>query len=381
MRRYWHVVATAGELAHNPTKAVRVLGESLVLYRDRSGHLGLIGEACAHRRVNLLYGIPEQHGLRCPYHGWLYNEKGQCLEQPAEAPDSTFKERIKIPAYPVQELGGLIWAYLGPEPAPLLPRWDLLVREDLVRDVGVTVIPCNWLQCMENSMDPVHTEWLHAYLTRYLMDRRGEAVAKTADGRYIVQRHTKIGFDLFEHGIYKRRLLEGQSEENDDWRSGHPVIFPTILKNTGGPQGGGTFQIRVPMDDTHTWHLLYRCAVAESGAPRQEEVRAYDLPLADEQGRFRLDISLVQDFMAWVTQGEIADRPLEKLGESDKGIILFRRLLKEQLAIVEDGGDPMNVFRDPARNVCVEVATERRQYQSFPLGTDVSLAGTGARGR
>ena len=89
MRRYWHPIAASKELQENPTKSVRLLGESLVLYRDRQGRLGLIDEACAHRRVNLLYGIPEERGLRCPYHGWLYDETGQCLEMPAEAPDST----------------------------------------------------------------------------------------------------------------------------------------------------------------------------------------------------------------------------------------------------------------------------------------------------
>jgi 5,5'-dehydrodivanillate O-demethylase len=366
LRRYWHVAATSQEMRESPTKAVRLLGEDLVLYKDRSGTLGLIQESCPHRRVNLLYGIPEQHGLRCPYHGWLFDETGRCLEMPAEAPDSTFKDRVTALTYPVQELGGLVWAYLGPAPAPLLPRWDFLVRDNLVRNVGLTVVPCNWLQCMENSMDPVHTEWLHAYLMSYVMDRRGETVPKDDQGRYIVQRHTRIGFDRFEHGIYKRRLLEGQSEDHDDWQSGHPVIFPNILKTTGSPGLEGTLQIRVPMDDTHTWHLMYRCAAAEPDAPRQEEVPSYDLPLLDEQGRYRLDVLLVQDFMAWSTQGGIADRSVEKLGESDRGIILYRRLLKQQMDIVADGGEPMNVFRDPAQNAIIEISAERKQYQLLP---------------
>ena len=378
LRRYWHVAATSQEMNESPTKAVRLLGENLVLYKDRSGTLGLIQESCPHRRVNLLYGIPEQTGLRCPYHGWLFDETGRCLEMPAEAPDSTFKDRVTALTYPVQELGGLIWAYLGPAPVPLLPRWDFLVRDDLVRNVGLTVVPCNWLQCMENSMDPVHTEWLHAYLMSYVMDRKGETVPKDDQGRYIVQRHTRIGFDLFDHGIYKRRLLEGQAEDHDDWQTGHPVIFPNILKTTGSPGLEGTLQIRVPMDDTHTWHLMYRCAAAEPGAPRQEEVPSYDLPLLDEQGLYRLDVLLVQDFMAWATQGGIADRSVEKLGESDRGIILYRRLLKEQMDIVADGGDPMNVFRDPAQNAIIEISAERKQYQLLPWSS-AGLPAVGAR--
>ncbi len=96
MRRYWFPVAALSELKANPTKAVRLLGEDLVLYRDRSGTLGLIEASCAHRRVHLLYGIPEDNGLRCPYHGWLYDETGQCREMPAEAPESTFPSRVQI---------------------------------------------------------------------------------------------------------------------------------------------------------------------------------------------------------------------------------------------------------------------------------------------
>jgi 5,5'-dehydrodivanillate O-demethylase len=121
MRRYWHPIAASGELNEKPTKSVRILGEDLILYKDRSGTLGLIDESCPHRRVNMLYGIPEEKGLRCPYHGWLMDEAGQCIEMPAEAPDSTFKDRVKVKGYPAQELGGLVFAYLGPEPAPLLP--------------------------------------------------------------------------------------------------------------------------------------------------------------------------------------------------------------------------------------------------------------------
>ena len=134
-------------------------------------------------------------------------------------------------------------------------------------DEGRIMVPCNWLQCMENSMDPVHTEWLHAYLTHYLRDRHGQDVPHASDRLYNVQRHEKIGFYSFDHGLYKRRLLSGQSDENDDWRTGHPVVFPTILQNTGGSTGGGTFQIRVPIDDTHTWHLLYRAVNAPEDAP------------------------------------------------------------------------------------------------------------------
>lgn len=164
MRQYWHPVSAAVDLQEKPTKPVRILGEDLVLYKDGSGKIGLIERYCPHRRVDLSYGIPEQSGLRCMYHGWQFNEYGQCIEQPFEEtvrPDGRFKEKVQIASYPVEELGGLLWAYLGPSPAPLLPRWDLFVWDGVLKDIGTTILPCNWLQCMENSLDPVHLEWLH----------------------------------------------------------------------------------------------------------------------------------------------------------------------------------------------------------------------------
>src|SRR5258707_156480 len=133
LRRYWQPIAASSELIERPTKAVRILGEDLVLFRDQQGRPGLIGAQCAHRRMSMMLGIPDADGLRCSYHGWLYGRDGKCLEQPyeqAEDPSSTFKERIRMPAYPVQELGGLVFAYLGPEPVPLLPRWELFVLDD-----------------------------------------------------------------------------------------------------------------------------------------------------------------------------------------------------------------------------------------------------------
>ena len=157
LRRYWHPIAATAELDENPTKEVRLLGEDLALYRDRSGQYGLVERYCAHRRVNLAYGIPEERGLRCMYHGWLYDETGQCIEQPFEEtvrPESRFKDKIKLPGYPVQEQSGLLFAYLGPAPAPYLPLWGPLVWDNVVREVAITEISCNWLQCMENSLDP-----------------------------------------------------------------------------------------------------------------------------------------------------------------------------------------------------------------------------------
>jgi 5,5'-dehydrodivanillate O-demethylase len=365
LRRYWQPIGATTELDNNPVKEVKVLGESLVLYRDRKGRLGLIGDTCAHRRMAMVYGIPEEEGLRCPYHGWMYDRTGQCIEMPAEAPDSTFPSRVKITGYPVQELCGLIFAYLGPDPAPLLPRWDMFVWDNVLRDIGSTIIPCNWLQIMENSLDPVHVEWLHGRFSDYVLERLGRSDLKRqfyrsgkVGGNWA---HQKIGFDEFQYGIIKRRVVEGGSEDDPDWRIGHPVLFPNILRV------GSNFQYRVPVDDTHTLHIWFTAYPQPSGAevPPQEKVPFYHVPLSvEENGQANwqvMDNNSGQDIAAWITQGPIADRSQEKLGESDKGIILYRRMLRRQLAIVEDGGEPMNVFRDPEKNVCIDLPWEGQE--------------------
>src|SRR5262249_6479673 len=157
----------------------------------------------------------EATGLRCPYHGWLFDSTGSCLEQPAEPDESTFKNRIRTAAYPVQELGGMVFAYLGPEPAPLLPRFDLFGMDGVLRCVGRAEIPCNWLQIMENSVDATHVEWLHGRYFSYVLDRKHPG--EENDLSRFAKHHKKIGFDVFEWGIIKRRVLEGSTEEDDDW--------------------------------------------------------------------------------------------------------------------------------------------------------------------
>ncbi|WP_067934400.1 aromatic ring-hydroxylating dioxygenase subunit alpha [Alicyclobacillus kakegawensis] len=357
-RRYWLPIAAASELKDQWTKKVRLLGEDLVLYRDRRGKLGLIGDRCAHRGVSMACGIPEHNGLRCPYHGWLYDGDGRCLEQPNEPDTSTFKDKVKIPGYKVQELGGLIFAYLGPEPAPLLPRYDLFVRKNVVRTIGYAVIPCNWLQIMENSLDPTHLEWLHGRYFQYVFEQNG----RPQESWPISRHHQKIGFDVFEYGIIKRRVLEGQTEDCEDWVVGHPVVFPNMLRV--GDYGAHSFQIRVPMDDTHTYHIWYTCFVPNEGVqvPEDYPISLYEAPLKDERGNFVTDYIDGQDMMSWVTQGEIADRTTERLGTSDKGIILYRQLLLQELAKVERGEDPMCVIRDEAKNDVIVLPQEENKY-------------------
>ena len=369
LRRYWHPIAATGELADRPTKAVRLLGEDLVLYKDRSGTYGLIDRLCPHRRVDLSYGIPEDEGLRCMYHGWMFDETGQCIEQPFEEtvhPDGRFKEKVKVTGYPLEELGGLLFAYMGPAPAPLVPHWDLLVWDNVMRDVGMTVIPSNWLQCQENSLDPVHVEWLHAYYSNHLIES-----GQLPDGiGWKVRQHEKIAFEVFERGMIKRRTYRasegdpGSTEQDPEWTSGHPIVFPNILRV------GSSFEYRVPIDDTHTLHVVYSCYAMPEGivAPVQETVPSFEVPLFEDDGTCNVSYTLGQDMMAWATQGPIARRDLEKLGESDKGIILYRKLLSEQIALAAQGEEVMNTFRDPESNQIINL------FQEHTPGGDISRA-------
>jgi 5,5'-dehydrodivanillate O-demethylase len=358
MRRYWHPIAAVDDLANAWTKRVRLLGEDLVLFKTRTGALGLVEEQCPHRRASLAYGIPTENGIRCPYHGWEFDGTGACLDQPNEPAGSCFKDKVRTPGYPVEALGGLIFAYLGPAPAPLLPRYDGLVAEGAIRMIGRAVVPCNWLQIMENSVDPVHTEWLHGKLYESQHEDEGAKVA-------ISRHHVKIAFDEFDRGIYKRRLLAGQSEDTDDWKSGHPMVFPTMLAvgQLSDVCRNHAFQIRVPIDDTHTLHFWYNAYVPLGGQPVPQrlldEVPVYEVPFMDANGEHLLDHVDAQDIMAWVTQGPIADRTSESLGASDRGVTLLRRMLKREIAKVANGEDPIGIERDPAQNVAIQLRVEK----------------------
>ncbi|HEX3247088.1 MAG TPA: aromatic ring-hydroxylating dioxygenase subunit alpha [Chloroflexota bacterium] len=365
MRRYWHPIAAKQEIAEKWTKAIRILGEDLVLFRDRQGELGLIDRVCPHRRVDLVNcSVPENGALRCAYHGWAFDFTGQCIEQPFEEvanPDADFKSRVKIAGYPVQEMGGLVWAYLGPLPAPLLPRWEPLVVDNAVRDICFTNLACNWLQCQENSLDPVHVEWMHRYFGDWVNQQK-YGNFDMSGGVNNVQHHQKIGFDEFEYGIIKRRVLEGYTEEDDDWKHGHPVLFPNIL--VVGNDYQVTMQFRVPVDDENTLHIsvyTWRAAPGKT-APVQATPPYRFVKIIDEQGEWIRDKVFNQDYMAWETQGPIAKRHLERLGTSDMGVIMFRQQIEREIQKVESGQDPMNVFRDPARNECLVVPLEHVKF-------------------
>ena len=374
MRRYWHPILATQQLDENPVRKVKILGEELALYRDRSGALGLLGLRCPHRLMSLEYGVPEEHGLRCSYHGWLFDEEGQCIETPLEPPDSTFKEKVEALHYPVQEMGGLVWAYLGPAPVPLLPRWDLFVRPGGFRQIVAHHLPCNWLQVMENRGDLGHATYLHGRLAQYALERQGRL---TDDNRARYNVTMRQQQDRLDRGVYtkyqpvwnqfgftKGNLESDRSEESPSWTIGaNSFLFPYIL--TFAPYQPGTirksYQIGVPLDDTSTWHFQYFYFDFPPGVnvPEQDDVPYAEVPLDYANGEPILDNVLSQDMIAWWSQGDIADRTQEHLGVSDTCVIAYRNLLKEQIKVVQDGGEPMNVFHDPSTIERPELALEQ----------------------
>jgi 5,5'-dehydrodivanillate O-demethylase len=360
LRRYWQPIGTTVELEQEPVQRVRLLGENLVLFRTELGEYGLVDERCPHRCMAMEYGIPQENGLRCAYHGWLFAPSGQCLEQPFEEtvnPEARFKDKIRIKSYPVQELGGLLFAYLGPDPAPLVPRWDVLVRDGFDAVIEVHELPCNWLQCMDNAADPVHLEHLHAVFGNYQLKKLGRPPAM------FPARHVKIAFDRFAYGIMKRRLLETETEESEDWVTGHPLLFPNIL--AVGSAKAPTLQFRVPVDDTNTIQFAYRTTRREPTAePRPLAV--YRSPMFQDGEKVVADTVPTQDMVAWVGQGAISDRTAEHLGASDTGVILYHRMLLEQIEVVESGGEPLGVIRDRAENEpMIDLDREHRERSPF----------------
>jgi 5,5'-dehydrodivanillate O-demethylase oxygenase subunit len=383
LRRYWFPVGTVGEMESRWTKRVRLLGEDLVLYRNRTGSFGLIGEACPHRRASLAYGIPTAEGIRCPYHGWQFNEAGRCIEQPNEPEGSNFKEKVWTAGYPVQALSGLLFAYLGPQPAPLIPRYDGLIAEGAIRMVGTATIDCNWLQIMENSADPVHTEWLHGKLYEFTCEKDN---IKIPMGRH----HSKIGFDEFDYGLIKRRTMEGQDENVPDWRIGHPLVFPNILGVSVGysvPGGAWTcyeLQFRVPIDDTTTQHYWFNAYTAPPhwAMPPElvDNVPLYDVKARDAEGNYLMTYIHGQDVLAWETQGKIASRELEHLGTTDRGVTIYRRMLLREMSRLQKGEDPMCVIRDAEKNASIDLPFENDKdmnsegFEEFIWRTQVAFS-------
>jgi 5,5'-dehydrodivanillate O-demethylase len=339
LRRYWHPIAVASELTEErPAKHVRVMGEDLVLFRDGTGRIGLLGEKCAHRSASLVYGRVEERGISCAYHGWLFDCAGNVLETPPERNDAILRS-VKQKAYPVQVQVGLVFAYMGPAPVPPMPHYDTLVRPDGRRKILVhPQLDCNWFQAMENSMDPAHLQVLHQEFIG-----GGRQPVNTTRG--FTDDVESYDFYATDYGLMKRRTYKSGTTDE------HPVVFPTILR-----QGPST-QFRTPIDDEHTMHIHVLFFPNEDGAPTHpqafEPEVEYKEPYKEPAGalhphtHFTMHAVIPQDHMAWETQGPVADRSIEHLSYSDRGVVLLRKVVQEQIERVQQGQDPLGVFRDP----------------------------------
>jgi 5,5'-dehydrodivanillate O-demethylase len=335
LRRYWHPVGCAETITKKPQR-VKVMGEELVLYRGDSGKPVLMQARCAHRSLALDYGRVEGDCLRCPYHGWLYDANGQCLEQPAEPEGSGFKEKVKLQTYPVQELSGLVFGYLGPLPAPLLPQYDVLLMEEGVKEVQVQTIHANFFNHVENIVDVSHLAWLHGYTF-------------PAYGGRKVNYH----WERTSYGANNVMTVEGLADTHVSCY-GFPTVnrfaLPPIDKNGELVR---SMIYRVPADDAVTLLYFVRFYPSDTRSfhtsTRDVKLGEY-APLANDW--WGIDVN-DQDRMAVEQQGVIADRPNEHLGVSDGGIIQMRQMMRESLAAIEAGTDPLCIIRDPAQQKVV----------------------------
>lgn len=339
LRRYWHPVGLAGDACATPRR-VRALGEDLVLFRDGTGRAGLLYPRCAHRGTTLYYGKVEDRGLRCCYHGWLYDVQGHCLEQPCEEGGGIRRDRIRQPWYPVQERYGLVFAYLGPpEKKPLLPRCDCLEElrpgefveadDSSIGGGGPAVIPCNWFQHWENVVDPFHVPILHGSFSGPQFTAQMGLVPK-------------VKFETTARGIKVEswRTLA-------DARVHHRIteaVCPT-LRVVPDPRVAAYRKVEsvgwvLPIDDTH-YRIYTAGRVGERGELQQirsrQGGRRWD-ELSDEEHR-----QYPGDYEAQVGQGEITYHSEEHLVPSDKGVALLRRFMQQQLDAVAQGRDPAGV--------------------------------------
>ena len=349
LRRYWQPIAGVAELDSSLIKAVRLFGENLVLYKDLKGNFGLVDRHCPHRRADLSYGWVEDGGIRCSYHGWLFEASGRCIEQPFDDianPGTRLKERCAVRAYPVRSLAGLLWAYMGPDPAPELPVWELFTWNNAFVEIAICDVPCNWLQAQENSIDPVHFEWMH---DNWLLRMQGQPDKHSAPS--YSAKHLKLAFDEFEFGFKYRRIREGMTEADPMWQTGRVALWPNAFFL------GGHFEWRVPVDNESSLCVcwFFHRVPTDKEPYVQARIPAWRGQIKDKDGHWITSHIINQDVVSWVGQGAIADRTREKLGSSDKGLALMRKRLFDDLDAIGRGRDPSGIIRDAERAACVEL--------------------------
>ena len=342
LRRYWHPVGLVSDATSVPRK-VRVLGEDLILFRDGTGRPGLVYPHCAHRGTSLYYGKVEERGIRCCYHGWLFDVQGHCVEQPCEPGGGAHRGKVRQPWYPVQEQYGLVWAYMGPpDKKPVLPRYEALetleegefleADDHSIGGGGPQIIPCNWLQHYENLVDPFHVVVLHSSFsgTQFVpaMAIMPDVTWDTTPISVRVQSVRKL-----EDGTTFRRISE----------AGLPTLRVIPSPRVGRYGMVESLGWVLPIDD-HSFRIYVVGRVKEKGDLQRMRSRLGGKlweELTEEEHQ-----QYPGDHEAMVSQGSIAKHSEEHLATSDRGIVMLRRVLQKQLDVVAAGGDPAGVFFD-----------------------------------
>lgn len=370
LRRYWQPVALSRELlAGGAPLAVRILGEDLVLFRDEQNRVGLLGTHCSHRGTDLSYGRIEDGGLRCLYHGWLYDINGRCLEQPGEPGGGEHRDAIRHCAYPCKEIGGAIFTYMGAGEPTLFPNYEFLNASPDHLYISKIFHECNYQQANEGNIDPVHLSYLHRFLESRDVNYRGVRGAEESHYNLVARNAAPtVDVELVDFGvrIYTVRKLEN----NQAYLRVSYFILP-CLSAFPGQTGGEGYSVNwhVPIDDTRHWKYTF---VYSSGTPLQKELvdrerseLGPDFRLVRSQAnRFLQDREAMKsktyagmgfgfqahDAFATTSQGAIQDRTDEHLVSSDKVIVAARKLMEKAIDDVQDGKDPPHVARTASAN-------------------------------
>lgn len=342
LRRYWHPIGLATDATGTP-RQIRVLGEDLVLFRDGQGRVGLLYPRCVHRGSSLYYGRVEDDGIRCCYHGWKFTVDGHCIEQPCE-PDNGAKtcRLVRQPHYPVKELYGLIFAYMGPpEKQPNLPRYDVL--EDLrpgefieaddnsIGSGGPVIVPCNWFQHFENVMDPFHVPILHGAFSGNQFTAN-MAVMPKVKFEYTDRGTRSVQLRDVEGGVH-RRITE--------------AVLPTIraVANPRADKDGPCSLLGwvLPIDDTH--FRIYS-AGRVTGPGQLAKIRSHYAGRLWQELTEEEHQKMPGDYEAQVSQGQITFHSEEHLNSTDRGVSMLRKVYRDQLKALADGRDPIGVAFD-----------------------------------
>jgi phenylpropionate dioxygenase-like ring-hydroxylating dioxygenase large terminal subunit len=344
-RRYWLVISRVEDLKDIPL-ALKILGEDLVLFRDPNGQMGLLGLHCPHRGTSLEYGDIEEKGIRCPYHGWLFDVSGQCLEQPAEPPESTFCRKVQHLSYPVAAIGGLVFAYLGPNrnDPPSLPRYSSLVRQDGCRAIfPPRYYDYNWFNFFENLPDIMHACTLHTSGTGHANRTWGDSFFSPNDMPRYEAVETDYGVKVV---TYKPAPTPGTSYVHI-----LSTALPSVAQLPGRTADEGDYERTLfitPSDDSHfvvfncDFHsgndsnfLLERQKV-RAAEPSTQERKAHDQrPLAPFRGQV-----WKEDIVCQSSQGTIGYRQSERLADSDRGVILLRKTVLKSMEQARSGEMP-----------------------------------------